>query len=46
MSSKTDQRSGSNKEKRSYGKVRYKKTMLTILLFIRVLYLKHQSNFL
>ena len=41
---KTDPRSGSKKEKRSYGKVRNNKTMLTILSFIQILYLKQQSN--
>ena len=41
---KTDPRSGSKKEKRSYGKVRNNKTMLAILSFIQILYLKQQSN--
>ena len=40
---KADPRSGNKKEKRSYGKVRNNKTMLTILSFIRILYLKQQS---
>ena len=41
---KTDPRSGSKKEKRSYGKVRNNKTMLTSLSFIQILYLKQQNN--
>ena len=40
ISSKTDPRNGSKKEKRSYGKVRNNKTMLKILSFIQILYLK------
>ena len=44
ISSKIDLRSGSKKEKRSYGKVRNDKTKSTILWFIWNLYLKQQSN--
>ena len=46
FSSKTDSRNVSNKEKSSNGKFRNSKTMLTILSFIRVLYLKQSSNIL
>ena len=42
ISSKTDPRNGSKKKKRSYGKVRNNKTILKILSFIQVLYLKQQ----
>ena len=45
ISSKTEPRNGSKKEKRSYGKVR-NKTMLKILPFIQILCLKQQSNIL
>ena len=40
ISSKTDPHNGSKKEKRSYGKIENNKTMLKILPFIRILYLK------
>ena len=40
ISSKTDPRNGCKKEKRSYGIVRINKTMLKLLSFIRILYLK------
>ena len=46
ISSKTNPRNDSKKEKWSYGKVRNRKTILTILQFIRILYLKQQSNIL
>ena len=38
--SKADPLSGSNKEKRSYGRVRNNKTISTTLSFIGILYLK------
>ena len=44
ISSKTH--NGSKKEKRNYGKVKNSKTMLKILLFIRILYLKQQHSIL
>ena len=44
ISSKTDLCSGSMKEKRSYGKVRNNKAVSSILSFIRIFYLKQQSN--
>ena len=44
ISSKTDPRIGSKKKKRSYGKVRNNKTMLKIVSFIRILYLKQQYS--
>ena len=37
-------RNGSKKEKRSYGKVRNNKTMLKVLPFIQILYLKQQYS--
>ena len=40
ISSKTDPHNSSKKEKRSYGKIENNKTMLKILPFIRILYLK------
>ena len=46
ISSKTDPHNGSEKEKRSYGKVENNKTMLKILPFVRILYLKQQSSIL
>ena len=46
ISSKTDPRNGRKKEKKSYGKVRIKKTMLKYLSFVRSLYLKQQNNIL
>ena len=46
ISSKTDLHSGNNKKKRRYGKVRNKKAMSIILPFIRIIYLKQQSNIL
>ena len=46
ISSKTNTRNDSKKEKGSYGKVRNRKTMLTIFPFIQILYLKQQSNIL
>ena len=46
ISSKTDLRNGSKKEKRSYGKIKNNKTILKILLFIRIPYLKQQSSIL
>ena len=46
ISSKTDPHNGSKKEKRSYGKTKNNKTMLKILPFIRILYLKQQSSIL
>ena len=46
ISSKTDRRNGSKKEKISYSKIRSNRTMSKILLFIRILYLKQQSNIL
>ena len=44
ITSKTEPRNGSMKEKRSYGKVRNNKTMLKILSFIQTLYLKEQYS--
>ena len=44
ISSKTDARSGSKKEKRIYGKIRNNKIISTILSFIWIL--KQQSNIL
>ena len=47
ISSKTYTRSGNKKKKKkSYGKVRNNKKLSTILLFIRILYLKQQINIL
>ena len=46
ISSKTDLRNGGKKEKRSYGKIKNNKTILKILLFIRIPYLKQQSSIL
>ena len=46
ISSKTDRHGASKKEKRSYGKVKNDKTMLKILLFIRIDYVKQQSSIL
>ena len=43
ISSKTDLHNGSKKEKRKYGKIK-NKTMLKLLLFIRILYVKQQSS--
>ena len=40
ISSKTDPHNSSKKEKRSYGEIENNKTMLKILQFIRILYLK------
>ena len=40
ISSKTEPHNSSKKEKRSYDKIKNKKTMLKILQFIRILYLK------
>ena len=37
-------RNGSKKEKRSYGRVRNDKTMLKVLSFIQILYLKQQYS--
>ena len=44
ISSKTDPHNGSKKEKKSYGKIKNSKTMLKILPFIRIIYLKQQSS--
>ena len=44
ISSKTDLRNASKKEKKSYGKVRNNKTMLKILSLIRILYPKQQYS--
>ena len=46
ISSIADPHNGSKKEKRNYGKTKNDKTMLKILPFIRILYLKQQSNIL
>ena len=46
ISSKTVPHNGSKKEKRSCGKIKNNKTMLKILPFIRILYLKQQSSIL
>ena len=46
ISSKTDPHNGSKKEKKSYGKIKNSKTMLKILPFIRIIYLKQQSSIL
>ena len=46
ISSKTDSHNGSKKEKRSYGEVKNNNTMLKILPFIQILYLKQQSSIL
>ena len=46
ISSKTEPRNGSKKEKRRYDKVRNNKTMLKILSFIRIHCLKQESNIL
>ena len=46
ISSKTDPHNGSKKEKGSYGEVKNNNTMLKILPFIRILYLKQQSSIL
>ena len=43
ISSKTDLRSGSKKEKRSYSKFRNNRAMSTTLSFFRILCLKQQS---
>ena len=45
ISSKIDPHNGSKKEKRSYGEVK-NNTMLKILPFIKILYLKQQSSIL
>ena len=45
ISSKTDPHNGSKKGKRSYGKTKNDKTMLKILLFIRIFY-KQQGSIL
>ena len=45
-SSKTDPHNSSKKEKRSYGEVKNNNTMLKILPFIKILYLKQQSSVL
>ena len=45
ISSKKDSHNGSKTEKRSYGKIKNNKTILKILPFIRILYLKQQSSF-
>ena len=44
ISSKTDLRSGGKKEKRSYGKVRNKKTMSTIMRVPKRLFVFLQGN--
>ena len=44
--SKTDLRSGSEKKRRSYGRVGNNEAMSTILSFFPILYLKQQSNIL
>ena len=41
-----DPHNGSKKEKRSYGEVKNNNTMLKILPFIQILYLKQQSSIL
>ena len=46
ISSKTEPRNRSKKEKRSYGKVRNNKALLKILPFIQIFCLKQQSNIL
>ena len=46
ISSETDPHNGSKKEKRSYGKIKNNKTMIKILPFIRIFYLKQQSSIL
>ena len=46
ISSKTDQQHGSKIDKRKYGKIKNNKSMLKILPFIRILYLKQQSSIL
>ena len=44
--SKTDPHKGSKKEKRSNGIIENNKSMLKVLPFIQILYLKHQSSIL
>ena len=44
--SKTNPHNGSKKQKRSYGETKNNKSMLKILGFIRILYLKQQSSIL
>ena len=46
ISSRTDPHYGSKKEKKKYGKIKSDKTMLNILPFIGILYLKQQSSIL
>ena len=46
ISTKTDLHNGSKKERRKYGKAKNNKTMLKILPFVRILYLKQQSTIL
>ena len=46
FSSKTDPQNGSKKEKRKYGKIENNKTMLKILPFIGILYLKQRGSIL
>ena len=41
--SKTDSHNGSKKEKRGYGKIKNNKTMLKILQFTQIFYLKQQQ---
>ena len=46
ISSKTGPHNGNKKEKRNYSKVKNNKTMLKILPFIAIIYLKQQSSIL
>ena len=46
ISSIADPYNGSKKEKRNYGKTKNDKTMLKMLPFVRILYLKQQSSLL
>ena len=46
ISSKTEPHNGSKKKKRKYGKIINNKTMLKLLPFIRILYLKIQNSIL
>ena len=44
ISSKADRRNRIKKDKRSYGKVRNNETVIEILSFIRIFYLKQQYS--
>ena len=46
ISSKTGAQNGSKKNKKNYGTIKNNKTMLKILPFIQIFYLKQQSSIL